>query len=142
MVKYASHVADACDMEGEAALNTIARTQHELGAKYARDQIKEQGHRGKDAKTAGEVYIHLLQELFVEYSVVDNADNHFVVRTKGCPFLQEWSKANTDSSKLCVIFGNSFVQGLCEGVNPRLKYNITRMMSRGDPYCEECIELG
>lgn len=140
-LKYAAHVADAWQKEGEKALKTISKSQHELGTKYARAQIKEHGIRGRDAGAAGEVYDNLLRELEIEHRIIEGTDKRFVIRTRGCPFLDEWRKEDTVDPKLCEGFGKSFVQGICEAVNPKLKYNITKMMSKGDLYCEERIEL-
>lgn len=141
--KYAAYAADAWKSEGEEALKAIADSQHELGKKYARMQIRSRGIMNNDAKAAGEVYETLLQELSVEHSIIENTGKRFIVQTKGCPFLQEWKDvAEEDVQKLCEGFGNSFVQGLCEEVNPKIRYHIIRMMSRGEPYCEERIELG
>ncbi len=141
-VKYAVHAAGAFEREGEEALANIAKTQHELGAEYARDQIKELGIKGNDARAAGAVFKSLLQDMAVEHRVIEGTNKRFVVHTRGCPFLKEWKKEGKDAPVLCESFGKSFVQGICESVNPKLRYNVTKMMSRGDPYCEERIELG
>ena len=137
-VKYAAYVAGVLEKKGEKELGAA---QHELGAKYAKTQLAAHKIKGKDAKAAGAVYNNLLRELGMEYSIVEDTNKRFVVQTKGCPFLDEWRKEEVDESKLCESFGKSFVQGLCKSVNPRLRYSVTRMMSRGDPYCEERIEL-
>ncbi len=137
-VKYAAYVAGVLEKEGGKELG---EAQHELGAKYARMQVKARNIKGKDAKAAGAVYDNLLRELGMEHSIIEDTNKRFVVQTKGCPFLDEWRKKEADESILCESFGKSFVQGLCKSVNPRLRYSLTRMMSKGDPYCEERIEL-
>ncbi len=140
-VKYAAYVAGIFEKKGVMALKATARAQKELGAKYAKAQLAAHKIKGKDARAAGAVYDNLLRELEIEHSIIEDTNKHFVVQTKGCPFLDEWRKETDDESKLCESFGKSFVQGLCKSVNPRLKYRATKMMSRGDPYCEERIEL-
>ncbi|KCZ70631.1 hypothetical protein ANME2D_02652 [Candidatus Methanoperedens nitroreducens] len=140
-VRYAAYAADTWEKEGEEALEAISKAQYELGIKYAAAQIKAQGLKGKDASAAGAIYINLLQELSVVHSIIENTNNSFIVRTKGCPFFHEWKTAGVDPLKLCESFGNSFMQGLCEGVNPGLRYSITRSMSGGSPYCEKRIDL-
>lgn len=140
-VKYAAYVAGILEREGEKALGATVRAQHELGAKYAKAQLAAHKIKGKDARAAGAVYNNLLRELGMEHSIIEDTNKRFVVQTKGCPFLDEWRKEEADESKLCESFGKSFVQGLCKSVNPRLRYSVTRMMSKGDPYCEERIEL-
>lgn len=140
-LKYAAYVADVWAKEGEKALRMVAQAQHELGLKYARKHIKSNGIKGKGARAAGAVYENLLRGLSVEHSIIEDTNKRFVVHTEDCPFLEVWKTAGADAPKLCAGFGNSFVQGLCEGVNPRLKYSVTMMMSRGNPYCEERIEL-
>ncbi len=140
-VKYAAYAASAWEREGEDALNAIANTQHKLGSAYALAKIKAQGIKGKDASAAGAIYENLLQELSVEHSIIEGTNRRFVVHTRCCPFLKEWQQAGTEAEKLCESFGNSFVRGLCERVNPKLRYSITKMMSKGESYCEERIEL-
>lgn len=140
-MKYAAYVAGCFEKEGENVLVATSRAQHELGAKYAMAKVKVQGIRGKDARAAGEVYNNLLCELEIEHRIIEDTKKRFVVETRGCPFLDEWRKEAVDDPRLCESFGKSFVQGLCESVNPRLRYSITKMMSKGDPYCEERIEL-
>lgn len=141
-LKYAAYAADAWAEEGEEALVGIEKAQHELGTKYARVQLKSRGIKGKDASAAGAVYETLLRDLEVEHDVVKDTKKRFVVHTSDCPFLQEWKTRGADASRLCASFGSSFVQGLCDGINPKLRYSVTRMMSKGNPYCEERIELG
>jgi hypothetical protein len=63
------------------------------------------------------------------------------MRTKDCPFFNEWKRAGVDIPKLCESFGESFVKGLCESVNPKLRYSVTKNLSSGDTFCEERIEL-
>jgi len=140
-LKYAALVASTWLKDGEKALKKISKSQQELGVKYAMAQIKAHDIRGKDARAAGEVYDNLLRELEIEHSVIEGTDMRFVVQTRGCPFLDEWKKEKIVDPKLCEGFGKSFVQGICEAVNPKLRYNITKMMSKGDLYCEERIEL-
>jgi len=140
-VKYAAFVAGAWEREGEKILGERARAQHELGAKYAKAKVRAHKIKAKDARAAGSVYISLLHELEIEHRIIEDTNKRFVVQTKGCPFLDEWKKIEVDERKLCESFGKSFVQGLCKSVNPKLKYSVTRMMSRGDTYCEERIEL-
>lgn len=137
-VKYAAYVAGVLEKKGEKELG---KAQHELGAKYARTQIKARNIKGKDARAAGAVYNNLLRELEIEHSIIEDTNKRFVVQTRGCPFLDEWRKEEADESKLCESFGKSFVRGICKSVNPRLRYSVTKMMSKGDPYCEERIEL-
>lgn len=140
-LKYAAYVADVWAKEGDKALRIVAQAQHELGMKYARKQIKSSGIKGRDARAAGAVYEKLLRGLSVEHSIIEDTNKHFVMHTKDCPFLEVWKVAGADAPKLCAGFGSSFVQGLCKGVNPKLKYSVSRMMSKGNSYCEERIEL-
>ncbi len=140
-VKYAAYAASKVAKEGEKALGTVAAAQRELGTKYARERIKSCGIKGKDAKAAGAVYAALLSELSVDHSVIEDTTKRFVVHTTECPFLEEWKNMEADASKLCANFGRSFVQGLCDAVNPKLKYSVTKKMSTGNSYCEEKIEL-
>lgn len=138
-LKYAAHAAIMLKNEGDEILRDIAKTQHDLGEEYARKMIMTRPAGRKDAGTAGAVYEKLLKDMSVKYRVVASSDRCFIVHNTGCPFLTKWE--GSDASKLCENFGKSFVQGLCDGINPQLRYSITRMMSRGDPYCEEKIEL-
>ncbi len=140
-IKYAASAQRAWEQEGEEALFSIEKAQHDLGANYARLKIRMRGIKGKDARAAGAVYDSLLRELCVDHSIIEDTDKRFVVQTRECPFLNVWKNAGDDAPKLCVSFGESFVKGLCESVNPKLRYSVTRMMSRGEPYCEERIEL-
>ena len=141
VLKYAEQAAKLVAEEGEETLKTLARAQHELGKKYARTRIKSRGITGKGARAAGAVYESLLRELSIEHSIIEDTNKRFVVRTSECPFMEEWKTKGADVPKLCASFGKSFVQGLCEGVNPKLRYSATKMMSKGSPYCEERIEL-
>lgn len=141
-VKYAAHVAGILEKYGEEALGPTAKAQHKLGAKYAKAQIKAHNIKRKDASAAGAVYDNLLQELDIEHRILEDTNRRFVVQTRGCPFLNEWRKGGVEGEKLCESFGKSFVQGICKSVNPKLRYSVTRMMSKGDAYCEETIELG
>ncbi|VVB88671.1 Uncharacterised protein [uncultured archaeon] len=140
-VKYAASAADKVAKEGEKALKTVAQTQRELGTKYARERIKSCGIKGKDAKAAGAVFMALLSELSVDYNIIEDTSRRFVAHTTECPFLEEWKNTGADASKLCESFGKSFVQGLCDAVNPKLKYTVSRTMSGESSYCEEKIEL-
>jgi hypothetical protein len=137
-VKYAAYVAGVLEKKGEKELG---EAQHELGAKYAKAQLAAHKIKGKDARAAGAVYDNLLRELEIEHSIIEDTNKRFVVQARECPFLDEWRKKEADESKLCESFGKSFVQGICRGVNPRLRYSVTKMMSRGDAYCEERIKL-
>ncbi|CAG0966295.1 hypothetical protein METP2_01114 [Methanosarcinales archaeon] len=140
-IKYATNAERAWEEEGEVALSSIEKTQHDIGAKYARIKISTRKIEGKDARAGGAVYDDLLQELCVDHSIIEDTDKRFIVQTRECPFLSVWERAGEDAPKLCESFGKSFVQGLCESVNPKLRYSVTRMMSKGEPYCEERIEL-
>ncbi len=140
-LKYAEQASELVAGEGEETLNTIAQAQYELGKKYARTRIKSRGITGRGARAAGAVYDALLRELSVEHRIIEDTNKRFVVRTSECPFMEEWKIKGADIPKLCASFGKSFVQGLCDGVNPKLKYSVTKMMSKGSPYCEGKIEL-
>ncbi len=137
-VKYAAYVAGVLEKEGEKELGAA---QHEIGANYAKSQLAAHKFKGKDARAAGAVYDNLLRELEIEHSIIEDTNKRFVVQTKGCPFLDEWRKKEADESVLCESFGKSFVQGICSGVNSRLRYSVTKKMSGGETFCEERIEL-
>ncbi len=137
-VKYAAYVAGVLENEGEKELEAA---QHKLGAKYAKAQLAAHKIRGKDARAAGAVYDNLLRELEIEHSIIEDSNKRFVVQTKGCPFLDEWRKKEANEQVLCESFGKSFVRGICSGVNPKLRYSVTKKMSGGELFCEERIEL-
>jgi len=75
-----------------------------------------------------------------KWEIVESSENACVARNIKCPW-HERSKEQSLGFDFCSSGHKKWIQGVCESLNPNITATLTKLMPRGDAYCENIIEL-
>jgi L-2-amino-thiazoline-4-carboxylic acid hydrolase len=110
--------------------------------KGAREFANTMGLATESAEEVEQV-THLLAKVSMgpefEFEVVEANKDRCVVRTTQCPWHKRWKEQGLDFDP-CGVGHQSWGDGAVEALNPNFTFKLTKVMPRGDSYCEWAVE--
>jgi len=77
-----------------------------------------------------------------ESEIVEKRKEKTILRTTKCPWIYRWKEQELDHDFVsCYPIHEAIVKSALKVVNPKISYEFTKAMPRGDPYCEGVYEL-
>lgn len=115
-------------------------TQGGIEAKKLADQLNLPAGNAKEVNNTWGIVSGVLYGPEFKEDIIEASEDKVVTRITGCPFLnraREMRIDSKDSFESCQAYARSIVENL----NGKYTQRFTTGMCRGDPYCENIIEL-
>ncbi len=140
IVIFSYKILDVCEND-ENVLEEIFSKNYEEHIKLSVDifNIKE-----RDARAVCSIITASDHLLGVKSEIIEYSPTRCIRRIKECPIYlksKEMGKKDEEILRLCEIIMKSLCVSVAKHVNPNLRYKYTKWLAKGDPYCEEIIEL-
>jgi hypothetical protein len=74
-----------------------------------------------------------------KFETVEASEDRSVGRTTQCPWHERWKEMGLNE-EFCTSGHQGWGEGAVESLNPKFTFNLTKNMTRGDPYCEWVVE--
>lgn len=119
---------------GEEGLKNMRQTFREGGVDLGRNEAKRLKTGKADAKTYHLIVNEALKAFGVKHEVTKISETNYILKIYDCPHAKNFA-----SPEVCDVF-LELDKGMVEGLNPDLKFKLTKHVKRGDPYCEYVVE--
>jgi len=119
-------------MGPEATMKAYGPTMRQIGRGWAERFVKEKGYHGHDAMATAAVIRMWEGMMGIQGKVLEASPDKVVVRNTACPLAKAMPQAC--ESLECAIWGHLDV------ISPGYRFDSRANMTKGDPYCEWCIE--
>ncbi len=74
-----------------------------------------------------------------KWEIVESSEDKCVTKNVKCPWYERF-KEQSISFDFCGSGHQSWIEGVCDSLNPNFTATLTKSMPRGDAYCENVIE--
>jgi len=121
---------------GKAGIEAVRRALRKVAEKQA-TRAFESGRYPRNAKGVAEYMKFAEETLGMIVEVPEATERRSVFRILKCPLYEDPER---QSAELCDAYAE-FEETAAKTANPKLKCTITKLLSKGDPYCEWVFEL-
>ena len=75
----------------------------------------------------------------MQWEIVESSEDKCVAKNVNCPWHERFKELGL-SFDFCGSGHQSWIEGVCDSLNPNFTATLTKSMVRGDAYCENIIE--
>ena len=122
---------------GEDGIANLRKTFYQAGINLGKSAVERLKIKDKGPKGYHPIVEEALKAFNVNYEVVELSDTNYVLRIYDCPHARNF-KAAGDPAEVCDVF-LELDEGIVKALNPKLEFELTKHILRGDPYCEYVV---